>query len=167
MLNKVNELEQRMANILTELKIKFVAQHGIDRQCSEAKCNSRYPSCHFRGNSGEYEQAICRDEDYAIDSECEWFQDGRIYYRYVLDFAIFYKNRQICIECDGFNFHHATSQQESRDSFRDQYLRNNNWIIKRFAGTTITSHPGSVKKELQELINSIDDEDKPKQISLI
>src|ERR1039458_1961899 len=139
----MNELEQKMANILDELGEKYSAQYGVCPISYSAKCRSKYDNCRFRYNSNDPSDdnlSGCEDEDYAQDTECEWLIELKTAPLYVLDFAVFIGNWKICVECDGFYFHHADKFQEEKDAIRNQWLKENGWIVKRFTGVFITSH---------------------------
>lgn len=138
----MNELEEKMASILDEIGVKYISQFEIGTKYPEG-CNSKYP-CRYKDEDFVNPCQLARDE------ECEWRQN--YVPLYILDFAINIYGKNICIECDGYKWHF---NRENEDAIRDKYLKDNGWIVKRYAGTIITSHRSKVKKELSELFDSL------------
>jgi hypothetical protein len=139
----------------------FVSQFSIGEQYYPARCKGVH-WCEYCENSELLDTNILYCGD--IDVDCEHRIDGKLYPLYILDFAIFAYGKKICIECDGFYFHRSNNNQIEKDKNRDKYLIDRNWVVKRYAGTTIISRPNIIKKDLLNLISSI----KPlKQIKMI
>ncbi len=70
---------------------------------------------------------------------------------YVLDFAVFRNGKRYCIECDGWNYHHRTPEQEHYDSIRDKYLQKYGWRIVRLSRHAICFQYIEVRNQLREL----------------
>lgn len=155
----MNELESKMADILKELKQPYTEQYKIGYKTvlnlcsSEDYCPHKSGDDYWGGNIYCHSYNVCYE-----DQDCDYYTNEFIP-KYILDFAVFINNKSICIECDGFEFHRATDWQVLKDIERDKYLRDQGWIIKRFAGVTIVNHKNRIKKELKELFDSL----QPKQ----
>ncbi len=167
----MNELEERMAGILNELEQPFTEQYEVGERVFPSYCRSKYDNCQFRNlhmriDDDDYASCDCGgDGGYQHYSQygdelCKWYVPAQSYPLYILDFAIFIGSNKVCIECDGFQWHYAHDWQRKYDAARDKYLRDNGWIVKRFAGITITSHRNRVKRDLKEFLDSL----KPKDI---
>jgi very-short-patch-repair endonuclease len=61
-------------------------------------------------------------------------ENRRCHYR--LDFAIFCKDGKIAVECDNEKWHQGLSQQ-AKDSRRDRWLKQHNWVVFHFPGRKI------------------------------
>lgn len=150
----MNGLEQKMADILTEIGAGFNDQWPVGDKNFSVKCRSKY-DCRFREVLDYEDWSECSNEDYATDTDCNWLVPEQSHPLYILDFAVFIEEYKICLECDGFMFHHAYEYQIQNDLERDHWLISEGWIVKRYAGITITNHRSRVKKELSELLASL------------
>jgi hypothetical protein len=149
-------IEERMAAILKELGIPYETQVEVGQQTFPGYCRSQYADdCNYFWDEGCHYEA-----------ECEWWMGAKSYPLYRLDFAVCIGRHKIAIECDGFHFHRSTGDQLSKDAERDIWLRQNGWTVKRWFGTTITSRPSVVKRDLKQLWATIQEEMKPKTLSL-
>jgi very-short-patch-repair endonuclease len=70
--------------------------------------------------------------------------------RFVIDIAFI--NEQVAIEVDGKD--HDTSKQRRKDSKRDKYLRDNNWIPIRIKDKEFFGYKGSFYKSLIKMVVS-------------
>jgi hypothetical protein len=153
----LNELETKMATILDELGQEFTPQYAVGEEYFPPYCRSKFDNCEYReAYDWDDNEPECRcDGDRGGFELCEWYKPSYSYLLYILDFVLFIGQHKICIECDGFEWHHAYEWQERNDTERDKYLKDKGWIVKRFAGITITSHRGRIKKELKELFETL------------
>jgi hypothetical protein len=137
----MNELETKMASILDELGQPYTPQYPIGERYFPGYCRSIFNNCRYRIPIEYQDVGDCECGGFNdVYDSCEWYVDPKSYPLYILDFAIFIDDKKVCIECDGFKWHYAYEYQKRNDSERDEYLRREGWIIRRFAGFTITRH---------------------------
>jgi very-short-patch-repair endonuclease len=74
-------------------------------------------------------------------------------HKYVLDFAIFCKTRNIDIECDGDNFHTGIKHEEA-DNRRNNFLTSAGWSVLRFATVQIEYEMLGTMNLINEAINN-------------
>jgi very-short-patch-repair endonuclease len=162
----VDEIELEMEQLLKDVGLRYVAQFPVGQQHFPAKCRSRF-KCWRQGedvdddeedNVDVYdwsggEEKYC-DGDYSRG--CKYKIPSRTYPKYILDFAVYVGTHKIDVECDGFAYHSSPSQVAS-DVERTKYLESFGWVVQRFAGTTIHSRKGEVKKILTALVKSLQD----------
>jgi very-short-patch-repair endonuclease len=80
----------------------------------------------------QYEIQI-RDKTYIADFCCKSF---------VFDGTDWFLDKNIVIECDGYESHH-TKEQRNRDIYRENELKLNGYSVIRFTGTQIYNNPYS------------------------
>ena len=73
--------------------------------------------------------------------------------KYRLDFAIFCRDRNIDIECDG-DFYHTTPKSVASDNQRDNKLASNGWSVLRYNENDIKCRLDEVQYEIRDTINS-------------
>ena len=78
-------------------------------------------------------------------------QGGKNKKRYRLDFAVFYKNKKIAIECDEAKSH-SLPAQKLKDRVKDKFLRANGWQVIRFIEKEIVEDSESCILKLKTLL---------------
>lgn len=71
--------------------------------------------------------------------------------RFILDFAIFCKERNINVECDGDSYH-LSPEQIKVDKVRNNYLASSGWQVLRFSTYEIADHLPETVRTVQESI---------------
>lgn len=161
-------IEALMGKILNELRIPYQSQLEVGEQRFGGQCKSWHP-CEYKesGYTDHHQYAEdprCELDGIQLDgSECSWCTPISVYPLYRLDFAIAVGEKQIAIECDGFDYHKRTEQQIQADIQRDQWLRTHDWIVKHYSGTFITRYSKRVKHDIQELIARLTPSKEPDQ----
>lgn len=79
---------------------------------------------------------------------CEYVDEKRFYY---LDFAIFCKNGNIDIECDGDEFHMGNDNVQ-RDKTRNNELESYKWSVLRYTTKHFKEQKAHIKKTLYKTI---------------
>lgn len=74
---------------------------------------------------------------------------------YRLDFAIISDAGQVCVECDGHDYHERTAAQATHDRKRDRYLQMEGWHVVRFTGTEIVRDVVGCVDELMALLDKM------------
>lgn len=75
--------------------------------------------------------------------------------KYVLDFALFCKNRNIDVECDGDAFH-SYPEKAKMDNYRNNELEINGWSVLRFTTDDIKRKLNSALDVIKKTINSFE-----------
>ena len=70
-----------------------------------------------------------------------------------LDFALFCKDRNIDLECNGDKYHHEKKEDIKRDKGRDRILTKKGWAISRLTRDEINSKLRGCIVELKEMID--------------
>jgi len=91
-------------------------------------------------------------KDLKIRAERQW--DERLgHNRYMLDFAVFCRDRQLDIETDGDTWH-ADRSRIAKDNLRDNQLNANKWHVLRFNGRQVHEQLATyVLPQITEAIN--------------
>jgi len=89
------------------------------------------------------EEKIDAERQYIIQSK------ERFYY---LDFALFCKERNLNVECDGDRFHLSARAVKS-DKIRNNALTRLGWIVLRYTSEQINYNVGDVIGEVKETVN--------------
>lgn len=91
-----------------------------------------------------------------IDAERQY----EIYYRekneqkfFRLDFALFCKDRNIDLECNGDKYHHESKEDIKKDKVRDRILTKKGWAISRLTKDEINKKLTDCIHELKEMID--------------
>ena len=71
---------------------------------------------------------------------------------YLLDFALFCRERNIDIECDGDEYH-LIPESVKQDKARDNNLESKGWSVLRYDHNDITKNPEKVIKQIKESVN--------------
>jgi very-short-patch-repair endonuclease len=77
---------------------------------------------------------------------------GKVKYR--LDFALFCKNGQLDIECDGRRWH-STPRQRAKDLKRDKWLKQNGWTTLRFSEREVVTDIGTCVSKTHAAVESL------------
>lgn len=105
----------------------------------------------FKGSFLEEDMEKIIDE-MEIEYEREWcyFIDNKR--KYYLDFAIFCKNGQINIECDGDEYHMGNANVH-RDKTRNNDLESYKWSVLRYTTKHFKEERNHIKKTIWKVIN--------------
>jgi very-short-patch-repair endonuclease len=70
--------------------------------------------------------------------------------RYRADFVVFhrYSPLRVVVECDGFEYHGRTREQDTHDKKRDRYMSQNGYRVLRFTGSEIMQDVWSCVSEI-------------------
>lgn len=90
-------------------------------------------------------ERIAAERQYLVDIEEQTF---------CLDFAIFCKQRNIDVECDGDSFH-LEEQAVKRDKKRSNALESLGWSVLRFTTDEIKKNLRKAVKQIKKTINSL------------
>lgn len=82
--------------------------------------------------------------DYLINKQRKFFR---------LDFALFCKERNIDLECNGDKYHHETKEDIKKDKSRDRILIKNGWAISRLTKDEINEKLADCILELKETVD--------------
>ncbi len=91
-----------------------------------------------------------------IDAEREfeiYYQAGDRDKFFRLDFALFCKNRNIDLECNGDKYHHENKEDVKKDKRRDRILTQKGWAAYRFTRDEINMKLGESINELKKTID--------------
>ncbi len=88
-------------------------------------------------------EKISAERQYMVETEEDFF---------FLDFAIFSKQRNIDVECDG-DKHHSTKPDVKRDKRRNNILESKGWSVLRYTTEDITKHLDRCVHQVKETIN--------------
>lgn len=95
-----------------------------------------------------------RTEEIDAEREFEIYYQARDRNRFFkLDFALFCKNRNIDLECNGDKYHHENKEDVKKDKRRDRILTQKGWAINRFTKDEINLDLGERINELKETID--------------
>jgi very-short-patch-repair endonuclease len=79
-----------------------------------------------------------------IEAERQWWEGDKKTH-YCLDFAVFCRDRNIDIECDGDRWH-SNPQRAANDNARNNFLEQRAWHVLRFNTGQLTNDlPGCVR----------------------
>ena len=73
--------------------------------------------------------------------------------RFVLDFALFCRERAIDVEVDGRS-HHSVEQNSISDAERDRLVAMKGWAVIRFRTTEIANHMGRCLVDISNAIST-------------
>jgi very-short-patch-repair endonuclease len=88
-----------------------------------------------------------------IEAERQFFYQTDEKGYYILDFAIFCKNRNIDVECDGDEFHNRI-EAVAYDKNRNNFLESKGWSVLRFTTKNITSELGKTVNIICDTVNN-------------
>lgn len=83
---------------------------------------------------------------------------------YRLDIALERGPHRVCVEIDGWAYHHATEAQEARDAARDLALRMTGWTVIRLPASRVFAAPSDVVDGLVAQLADIERIGVPKPI---
>lgn len=72
-----------------------------------------------------------------------------------LDFALFCKERNIDLECNGDQYHHENKEDIKRDKARDRILQKKGWSVSRLTKDDINTNLTGCINELKETIDNL------------
>lgn len=73
--------------------------------------------------------------------------------RYRLDFAVFYRDQKLNIECDGREFH-SSAAAKAHDGDRNDFLRRQGWEVLRYDGGYLHHKPEACADEIDTLLDA-------------
>lgn len=77
--------------------------------------------------------------------------------RWILDFAIHCKEKDINVECDGFKYHYATMEQKEYDNIRNNDLNSEGWHVLRYNEKQLSYQIDATIKEIKKTIKKCGD----------
>lgn len=92
-----------------------------------------------------------KHEEITAERQYLFAMDGRTFY---LDFALFCRDRNIDVECDGDSFH-LVEQNVKRDKKRNNILESFGWSVLRFTTDEIQLDLGEVLKRIKKTVNQL------------
>lgn len=147
----MNEIEQRIAAILTGIPVRFTPQHEVGRKVFRARCKSHF-GCQYQdpvNYTDDDEIHVC---DLDTDIACRWRMNAVSFPQFILDFAIVNDSFKIDLEVDGWWFHKATEGQIRSDKRRDIALQAMGWQVVRFRADEVHNKPASVQKRVKAIL---------------
>jgi very-short-patch-repair endonuclease len=91
-----------------------------------------------------------------IDAERQYelpYSENKKQKYFRLDFALFCKDRNIDLECNGDKYHHENKEDIKRDKGRDRILTKKGWAISRLTRDEINTKLADCIRELKEMID--------------
>ena len=83
--------------------------------------------------------------------------------KYVLDFAIFCKTKNLNVECDGMTYHYATTGQRLSDNDRNNELTSHKWAVLRYPTAELTDNMDNVLHSIKQTVDGYGGVADPKQ----
>ncbi len=77
--------------------------------------------------------------------------------RWILDFAIHCRDKDINVECDGFKYHYATIEQKEYDNIRNNDLNSEGWHVLRYNTKQLNDSMDTTIQEIKKTIKKCGD----------